>query len=270
MRCTCSGFSTLSMIKSCEGLGNMLKAILVDDEKASRETLRNYLNKYCPDVSVVAEAENIKQGLEVIQKQKPDVVFLDVEMPFGNAFDLLEQVEDVSFETVFVTAYSNYAMQALNFSAAYYILKPIDIDELIKSVEKIKENISKNNENIHTRILIENIKIENKQLQKVVLPLIDGFEVVRVNDILRCEAEDNFTRFYLTDGRKQLICRTLKFYENLLDDYDFVRVHKSHLVNIQHVIQYKKGKGGMLVMKDGKAVDVSPSKKQDLLARFKA
>lgn len=247
----------------------MLKAILVEDEKASRETLRNYLQKYCPDVTVVAEAENIKQGLDAIRKHQPGVVFLDVEMPFGNAFDLLEQIEEITFETVFVTAYSTYALQALNVSAAYYILKPIDIDELIKAVKKIKENITKQNEHIHTKILIENIKIENKQLQKIVLPLIDGFEVVRVNDILRCEAEDNFTRFFFTDGRKQMICRTLKFYENLLENYDFVRVHKSHLVNIQHIIQYKKGKGGMVIMNDGKAVDVSPAKKASLLEKFK-
>lgn len=246
----------------------MLKAIIIEDELASRETLRNYLTKYCTDVTILAEAGNVKEGLAAIHRHNPDVVFLDVEMPYGNAFDLLEQVENITFETIFVTAYSNYAIQALNFSASYYILKPIDIDELVKSVEKIKETVRNNKELIHTKVLIENIKIENKQLQKIVLPLIDGFEVVRVKDIIRCEAEDNFTCFYFANGRKQMICRTLKFYENLLSDFDFFRVHKSHMVNFHYIKQYKKGKGGLVIMEDGKAVDVSAERKKDLLEKF--
>jgi two-component system, LytTR family, response regulator len=246
-----------------------LRAIIVEDEEASRETLRNYLLKYCPDVNLLAEVPNIKEGLTAINKHQPDVVFLDVEMPFGNAFDLLEQIEDITFETVFVTAFSNYAIQALNFSAAYYILKPVDIDELTKAVEKIKESVIKNKELIHTRVLIENIKIENKQLQKIVLPLLDGWEVVRVNDIIRCEGHDNFTRFHLLNGRKLLICRTLKFYESMLENYDFIRVHKSHMVNIQYIQQYKKGKGGQVIMTDGASVDISPNRKDLLMAKFK-
>jgi two-component system LytT family response regulator len=248
---------------------NQLRAVIVEDEEVSRETLRNYLGKYCPDVQVVAEAANVKEGIAAISRHKPQVVFLDVEMPYGNAFDLLESLDDITFETVFVTAYSNYAVQALNFSAAYYILKPVDIDELVKAVQKIKENILKNTEFLHTRVLIENIKIENKQLQKVVLPLIDGFEVVRVNDIIRCEANDNFTRFHLVNGRKLLICRTLKFYESLLEHYDFIRVHKSHLINFQHIVQYKKGKGGQAIMADGASVDISPNQKDSLINRFR-
>lgn len=246
----------------------MLKAIIIEDELASRETLKNYLAKYCSDVNVLAEAGNIIEGLALIKRFNPDVVFLDVEMPYGNAFDLLEQLENITFETIFVTAYSNYAIQALNFSASYYILKPIDIDELVKAVEKIKEILQHNNNLIHTRVLIENLKIENKQLQKIVLPLIDGFEVVRVKDIIRCEAVDNYTSFHLVNGKKQMICRTLKFYENLLTDFDFIRVHKSHLVNIQYIKQYKKGKGGEIVMEDGKSVDVSAERKKELLARL--
>ena len=121
----------------------MLKAIIVEDELASRETLTNYLNKYCPDVVVAGEAESVEKGLIAIREHKPDIVFLDVEMPYGNAFDLLEQVDEINFDTIFVTAYSHYAVKALNFSASYYILKPIDIDELIAAVEKVKENKAK-------------------------------------------------------------------------------------------------------------------------------
>jgi two-component system LytT family response regulator len=248
---------------------NKLKAILLEDEQLSRETLRNYLVKYCPDINIIAEAANIIEGRQLIDRHKPDLVFLDVEMPFGNAFDLLEQFDEITFETIFVTAYSNYAIQALNLSAAYYLLKPIDIDELVKAVNKIKETVENNKNLIHTRILIENVKIENKQLHKIVLPLIDGFEVVKVNEIVRCEANDNFTVFHLTNNRKVMICRTLKYYEDLLTAYDFIRVHKSHLLNFQYIKQYKKGKGGQVIMADGKEVELSPIRKKEFLDKFK-
>ncbi len=246
----------------------MLKAIIVEDEQASRETLANYLEKYCPDIQLAGEAPSVKTGLAAIREHQPDVVFLDVEMPYGNASDLLEQVETINFETIFVTAFSNYAMKALNFSAAYYILKPIDIDELIAAVEKVVRERENQSYAFHTKILIENIQTVNKQLHKVVLPLLDGFDVVQVKDIVRCQGNDNFTDFHLMDGQKKVICRTLKFYEELLNEFDFLRVHKSHLVNMQHVKGYKKGKGGMLALIDGSMVDVSPNKKQELLNRF--
>lgn len=246
----------------------MLTAVIVEDELASRETLASYLKKYCPDVSLLAEAESVKTGLEAIRKHQPDIVFLDVEMPYGNAFDLLEQVENITFETIFVTAYSHYAVKALNFSASYYILKPIDIDELIAAVEKVKENMEKNEHSFHTKILIDNIKTMNKQQQKVVLPILEGFDVVQVKDIIRCQANGNFTDFHLTDGSKKMICRTLKFYEEILNELGFVRIHKSHLVNVEYITGYKKGKGGQVSLANGDIVDVSPQRKQDLLNRF--
>jgi two-component system LytT family response regulator len=245
-----------------------LSALIVDDEAASRETLKNYLVKYCPEVEIKALADSVKTGLEAINEFKPDIVFLDVEMPYGNAFDLLDQIKDPCFETVFVTAFSHYALKALNLSAAYYILKPIDINELISAVKKIKEQKEKSNPSFHTKILIENIQIMNKQLQKIVLPLLNGFEVIQVKEIVRCEANDNFTDFILIDGRRLLICRTLKFYEEVLSEFDFLRIHKSHLINLQHVKKYLKGKGGQVIMTDGSTVDVSPAKKDDLLNKF--
>jgi two-component system, LytTR family, response regulator len=248
-----------------------LKAVIIDDEEASRDTLKNYLTKYCPDVQVMALADSVKTGIKLIEEHHPDILFLDVEMPHGNAFDLLEQVKDPTFETVFVTAFSHYALKALNLSAAYYILKPVEIDELINAVNKIKiqkEQKDTNKDAFHTKILIENIQTANKQLQKIVLPMMEGFEVIQVKDVIRCEANDNFTDFSLTDGRKLMICRTLKFYEELLEEFDFFRIHKSHLINIQHVKKYLKGKGGQVVMSDSSTVDVSPNKKEDLLKRF--
>lgn len=246
-----------------------MKAIIVEDEQASRETLKNYLAKYCPHIDLKAEADSINTGLQKIQKYQPDVVFLDIEMPYGNAFDLLEQLEEVNFEIIFVTAFSNYAVKALNMSAAYYILKPIDIEELVQAVEKVQENKTAKKEGFHTKILIENIKTAHNQLHKIVLPQLDGFEVVQVKDIIRCEAADNFTHFYMMDGTQHMICRTLKFFDELLSEFNFVRVHKSHLINITHVKQYKKGKTGIAKMIDGSMVDVSLSKKEQFLAQFK-
>ncbi|MBN2523963.1 MAG: response regulator transcription factor [Bacteroidales bacterium] len=247
----------------------MLRAIIVEDEPASRETLRNYIGKYCKQVQITGEAESVKTGLEAIKKHRPDLIFLDVEMPYGNAFDLLDQVEERNFETIFVTAYDHYAMKALNFSASYYILKPIDIDELVKAVETVAEKKETKEHALRTNILIDNIRIENKQLQKIILPLLDGFEVVTVKDILHCRANDNFTEFFFVNGSRQLICRTLKFYDELLSDLDFIRVHKSHLVNLQYIKRYKKGKGGQVILTNESAIDVSPARKNDLLQKFR-
>ncbi|MCU0429149.1 MAG: LytTR family DNA-binding domain-containing protein [Cytophagaceae bacterium] len=245
-----------------------LKAVLVDDESASRETLRNFLHKYCPEVEVIGEADAVPSALELLSNCKPDLVFLDVEMPFGNAFDLLEQLGDVSFSTVFVTAYDHYAIKALNFSASYYLLKPIDIDELIAAVEKVKKDRSISHDLPHAKILMENLKQNGMQQRQLVLPVLEGFEIVRIQDIIRCQANDNFTDFYFVNNKKLMICRTLKFYEDLLSDSGFMRIHKSHLINIQYVKKYIKGKYGTVIMSDNAEVDISPNKKEEFLSRF--
>ena len=245
-----------------------LKAIIVEDEEASRETLANYLNRYCPDVNLVATADSVKEGLSAIKEHQPDIVFLDVEMPYGNGFDLLDQVEDITFATVFVTAFSNYAIKALNLSASYYILKPVDIDELISAVDKIKEEKTKDNHHFYSKVLVENLNTVDKLEHKIVLPQMNGFEVIRVKDVIRVQANDNFSDFHMVDGTRKVICRTLKHYEELLLDFNFMRVHKSHLVNLHYVRRYIKGKGGQLMMSDNSEVDVSPSKKKTLLDRF--
>lgn len=246
----------------------MLKAIIVDDEKISRDILNDYITKYCPDVKVCEQCDSVKTGLLSIEKHQPDIVFLDVEMPKGNGFDLLEQVKDIRFETVFVTAFDNYAIQALNYSAAYYILKPVSIDELVMAVDKIKTQKKKNVSGVHTKVLLENIKTKTIAQHKIVLPLQDGFEVVSLKDIVHCDAHDNFTDFYFVSGQKMMICRTLKFYEELLADSGFMRVHKSHLINLDHVTKYRKGKGGQLTMSNGAVIDVSPNKKDELMEQF--
>jgi two-component system, LytTR family, response regulator len=247
----------------------MLNAVIIDDEKDSRDILANYLGKYCPDVHVCGFAESVATGLEVIGKHNPEVVFLDIEMPYGNGFDLLEKAHPVNFETVFVTAFDNYAIQALNQSAAYYLLKPIDIDELVKAVQKIADERRENGYLQHSRVLLDNIRLANSpRTQKIMLPTLEGFEVVPVASILYCEAVDNFTRFYFDDRKELLICRTLKHYEEVLKVHSFFRIHRSHLINPDFVIRYSKGKGGFVTMKNNRELEVSANKKSEFLDFF--
>ncbi|MCJ7468247.1 MAG: LytTR family DNA-binding domain-containing protein [Maribacter sp.] len=240
-----------------------LTAIIIEDEATSREILREYLAKYCPQVKVVGEAATIKAGLQLIETHALDLVFLDVEMPFGNAFDLLEQVPDRTFETVFVTAYDHYALDALNNHAAYYLMKPISIDELQKAVNYVLEIKEKENalENTMLRPKIKNVE------GKITLPQQDGFQVLNVTEILYCKADDNYTEIYLAN-KKILVSKTLKYFEEALADFPFARIHKSYLVNVNEIVKYKKGKGGSVVVSNGKELMVSASKKKDLLSYF--
>jgi two-component system LytT family response regulator len=240
-----------------------LKAIIVEDEMNSREILRNYLAKYCDGVEVLDEAANIEDGLKAIQKHGPDLVFLDVEMPFGNAFDLLERVPDRNFETIFVTAYNQYAMDALNQHAAYYLMKPINIDELIKAVDYVRSIKEKENALEGQVLKAKPLKAEGK----ITLPQQDGFQVLEVGDIFFCKADDNYTEIYL-DKKKIVVSKTLKYFEDALQSYPFARIHKSYLVNVTEVVKYKKGKGGSVVLSNGKELSVSASKKAELLSYF--
>jgi len=240
-----------------------INAIIVEDEANSREILRNYLEKYCPEVVLKGESASIQEGLKLINENELDLVFLDVEMPFGNAFDLLDQLPDRTFETVFVTAYNHYAMDALNNHAAYYLMKPINIDELVKAVEYVIE-IRKKEDDLEDKVLQPKLKsVEGK----ITLPQQDGFQVLNVRDILYCKADDNYTEIYL-ENKKILVSKTLKYFEEALSKFPFARIHKSYLVNVNEVVKYRKGKGGSVVVSNGKELLVSASKKKEFLGYF--
>jgi two-component system LytT family response regulator len=241
-----------------------LQTIIVEDEEISREILKKYVAKYCPNVNVIGEASNIEDALVLIRNNELDLVFLDVEMPFGNAFDLLEKVGDRSFETIFVTAYDHYAIEALNSHASYYLLKPISIDELIKAVDHVISVKSKE-ERLANTVLATNIETING---KITIPQQDGFEVLNVADIVYCKADDNYTEIYINNS-KIVVSKTLKYFEEALSQYPFARVHKSYLVNVNAVVKYRKGKGGSVVLSNGKEVLVSSTKKANLLSYFK-
>ncbi|AYN66614.1 DNA-binding response regulator [Euzebyella marina] len=240
-----------------------LKAVIIEDELNSREILRNYLAKYCPEVTVLGEADSIQKGLKLLTDHNPDLLFLDVEMPYGNAFDLLDQLPDRNFETVFVTAYDHYAIDAINHHAAYYLMKPINIDELIKAVEYVQE-VRQKEKVLEDGVLQPKVSSLNG---KITIPQQDGFQVLNVCDILYCQADDNYTEIYLSSS-KILVSKTLKYFEDILQTYSFARIHKSYLVNVNEIVKYRKGKGGSVVISNGKELLVSASKKKDLLAYF--
>jgi len=242
-----------------------LKSIIVDDEANSRKILRNYLFKYCPSVEIIGEAENVDQALSLIRNHSADLVFLDVEMPYGNAFDLLDKVGDKSFETVFVTAYDHYALDALNAHASYYLMKPVSIDELIKAVDYVAE-VKTREAALDNQILSTKTKIVEG---KITIPQQDGFEILNTSEILYCKADDNYTEIYLKNQKKKLVSKTLKYFEDALTDMGFARIHKSYLVNVNEIIKYVKGKGGSVILSSGKEIGVSGSKKAKLLSYFK-
>jgi two-component system LytT family response regulator len=243
----------------------ILKTIIVEDERTSREILRNYLKKYCPNVQVLGEAENVDEALILIRNNDLDLVFLDVEMPYGNAFDLLDKVGDIGFETVFVTAYNQYAMEALNQHAAYYLLKPISIDELIKAVDFVSEIKTKERE-FTNEILTPRFVNTN---EKISIPNQTGFELINTDDIIFCKADDNYTHIFLKNDQTKLVSKTLGFFEKQLTEKGFFRIHKSYLINLSSIKSYHKGKGGTVVLSTGKSLPVASSKKASFLGFFK-
>lgn len=242
---------------------NTLSVIIADDEQTSRDLIESYVLKYCTNLKIVAKANDAKQAIVAIHEHKPDLVFLDVEMPFGNAFDVLEQTEGVDYQTIFITAYSDYAIKALNYSAAYYILKPISIDELVNAVEKVQAMAKEDNIGELKKVLKDNLGQTN--IQRIVLPNQSGFEIVVAAQIIRISGSGNYADIYLADGKKKIISKTLKFFESLEDNANIMRVHKSHIVNTDYIAAYRRGRGGVLVMTDGSEVEVSARMKSALL-----
>jgi two-component system LytT family response regulator len=243
-----------------------IRSVIVEDETAAREVLRSYLTKYCPQIEIVGEAQNSREAVPLLHELEPQLVFLDVEMPFGNAFDVLEACGDLNFETIFVTAFSEYSLKALNRSAAYYLLKPISIEELIVAVNKVQQQIMNKELFNRNKVIVENFREPKPEKQQVILPTMEGFEIVKMDEIVRLKGNGNFTDLYLTNGNKKMACRFLKHFSEMLP-LPFLRVHKSHIVNLNFVKLYNKG--GYITLEDGAEVEISPTYKEDFLKNFK-
>ncbi len=247
----------------------MIKALIIDDVEKARIALRSDLKNYCPNVEVIGEAEGVESGVQLIRQTNPDVIFLDIRMSDGSGFDLiakLRQQGEIRFQIIFTTAYDEYAIKAFKFSATDYLLKPVDHEDLIQAVQKIKKDSGQNFLREHMEVLMESMKGIKTSNKRIALNSMDKVQVVNVDDIIQCESQKNYTLFYLTNKRQVLVTRTLKEFEDMLEEDNFLRVHHSHLINVKHLREYVKTDGGYAVMSDGSQVPVSVRKKEQLLS----
>jgi two-component system, LytTR family, response regulator len=245
----------------------MITAIIVDDETDCGESLALLLERWCPEVKILDICYSGETAIQSIQEHSPQILFLDIEMPFMNGFELLEKLDRIHFELIFTTSYNQYAIKAIRFSALDYLLKPVDREELQKAVQKA---VQRNQHPLPQQldILLQHLKHPSVPLQKIAIPTMEGFQLVAADSIVRCESDSNYTHIFLKDKRKLMAARTLKEMEEILDAYPFIRIHHSHVVNINEVERYIKGEGGYLIMSDGSNINVSRSRKDLLLKRL--
>ncbi|MBS1652025.1 MAG: response regulator transcription factor [Bacteroidetes bacterium] len=243
----------------------MIKTIIIEDEQKSREVLLSIITKHCPMLQVVGQATNVTEGVNLIKNENPELVFLDISMPDGSGFDLLEKTSNNKFEVIFATASDQHAIKAIKYSACDYLLKPIDADELKTAVDKIlqKKNTAQGIENIN--FLIQQLKRSDENFQKITLPTGNAYEVINLKDIIHCSADGSYTKFHLSDSRTLLVSFSLKHYEELLPENEFFRVHHQHLINTSHVIRVLKEDSGYAIMSDGSKIEISRRKKDDFL-----
>lgn len=243
----------------------MLRIVIIDDEPNSREVISNSLLAHCENIDIIGTADSVKSGIVLIEKHNPDLVLLDVQMPDGTGFDLLSKIENVNFKVVFITAHQEFAMQAFKFSALDYILKPVDGNELAAAIKKAEESIEHTNLDMNMKIFYNNLKSQSKESKKIILKSLDQIHAVNVKDIIRCESEGNYTQFILNDGRKILVTKIIKEFDEMLQPYNFFRAHQSHLINIDFFVTYKKGDGGTLIMQDKSEIPLATRKKDAFL-----
>ncbi len=241
----------------------MVKAIIIDDELLSRKTLGNFIEKYCSTIQVVGEADGVLTGFAQIMLIKPDLVFLDIEMKDGTGFDLLERIGNIDFEIVFVTAFNHFAIKAFQLSALDYILKPVDPSFLVQLEGKLKKRTQLSDLNGQLKILLEN----RLQFKKVALPSMEGIKMVKIDDIIRCQSDSNYTQVFIKQLERIVVSRTLKEFEDMFGDR-FFRIHHSHLINMDYVDSFLKEDGGVVLMVDGTKIPVSRRKKDNFIEKL--
>ncbi len=246
----------------------MTTAILIDDDANLRAGMRQMLSRYAPDIVIIGEADSVLSGVETVNRLKPQVLFLDIQLTDGTGFDLLEQLAEINgkitSQVVFITAHEQYAIKAFRFSALDFLLKPVDPEELQKVIEKIEDVLSKSGNYAHIDLLLENIRRKVDNFKRIALSTSDGIHLFEISDIIRCESEDNYTKFYIKNNKPILISKTLKEYEELLTEHGFERIHQSHLINLAYLKSYIKKDGGYVVMADNSNLPISQRKKERL------
>ncbi len=246
----------------------MLKALLVDDENKSRESLKILIEDFCSGVEVVAMASTVDEALTALNTTSPNIVFLDIRMNKETGFDFLNRCNKIDFQVVFTTAYSEYAIDAIKFSALDYLLKPINIEDLKNAIAKAEKKFSGDDLKEKVDFLLQNFKVDSSDNFKLVLPTSEGLIFINFKDILYCEASSNYTIFHMRDSKKYVVSKTLKEYEDLLVNYNFFRIHNSFLINLREIVKYVKGDGGYVVLSNDKSLDVSKRKKEFFLTKL--
>lgn len=245
----------------------MVKSIIVDDELKSRESLKILLTDFSEGVEVLALCETVDEAINAIEQHKPDVVFLDIQMRRETGFDLLKGLSQIDFEVVFTTAHSEYAIRAFQFSAIDYLLKPIDINDLHRAITKVK-NRNKGDFSQQLNHLLENLKPHQHKITKIAIPSHDGILFIKIEDIIYLEASSNYTQFYLKNGQKHLVSKSLKEYDQMLTEHNFYRIHHSYLINVDEVVKYVRGDGGYVILSNNVTLDVSKRKKEAFLQKL--
>jgi two-component system LytT family response regulator len=246
----------------------MIKAILLEDEQHSRQLLYEMLTEHFKNIEVLAVCENTEDAAIAIARHHPDLVISDIELDNNSVFDMLQSLRSIDFEVIFTTAHEKYALQAIKFSALDYLLKPFGLDDLTNAINQYQIKLNKRQSARQFEVLFHNLKGLQNDTKKIALPTLNGLQVVSLKDIVRCQAEANYTIFFFGLAKKMVVTKSLKEFEDLLVDYDFIRVHNSHLINLNHIVKYTKGEGGVVAMSDGSEVDVSRRKKEEFLQRL--
>jgi two-component system LytT family response regulator len=244
-------------------------SVIIDDEPGNIVTLSEMLKEYCPEINIRGSANNPVEGYELIRKENPDIVFLDIEMPFGNAFELLDKLSPVHFEVIFITAFNDYAVKAIKYAALDYILKPVNIGELKQAVHKAMKKLEERSLNTGISSLLANIKTENQASHKIGLPAADGLRFEDVRTIMHIQAEGSYSAIFIKGKKKELVSKSLREFEEILPTDIFCRVHHSHIININFVKKYVKGRGGYVEMEDGATIEVSTRKKNEFFEKFR-
>ncbi|MEX0288465.1 MAG: LytR/AlgR family response regulator transcription factor [Flavobacteriaceae bacterium] len=245
-----------------------IRAIIIDDESHGRKALYRALSEHCHEVEILEMCETAEKGIKKIKELQPDLVFLDIQMPKLTGFDVLKALAPINFEIIFVTSFDQYAIKAIKFSALDYLLKPLDIDDLIEAVQRAKHQIGKENGSHRYLSVLNNINHSSGKIEQLAVPTLDGIDFYKVEDIIYCDADGHYTTLYLRGGRQELVSKTLKDFENLLSESGFFRVHNSSLINIRHIQKYVRGDGGYLVLTEDHHVTVSRRRKEAFLAKL--
>ena len=243
----------------------MVTAIIIDDEQNGRIALRQKLQDYCADVELIGEAENGEDGMRLIEKQQPDVVFLDIEMPRMDGFEMLHRLPEKNFHLIFTTAYDQYAIKAIKYAAFDYLLKPIEIEELQLAVKRVGEKKLNKSSSNQLELLLENMLPKKNTYQRIAIPTSEGLQFIKLNEIIYLEANNNYTYFHLAGNQKYIVSRTLKDFEEMLPDDTFLRIHNSYVINKNFAERYIRGEGGQVVLSNGTVLDVAKRKKADFL-----